>query len=79
MSPKKKQFRTTESFKEELLLKNEAYANGEFEIVSEVSSDDRKYIYKLEKQYKRDNKDMAYMPKINFDGSKSECFKTIKN
>ncbi len=50
-----------------------------FEIVSEVSSDDRKYIYKLEKQYKRDNKDMAYMPKISFDGSKSECFKTIKN
>lgn len=50
-----------------------------FEIVSEVSSDDRKYIYKLEKQYKRDNKDMAYMPKISFDGSKSECFKTKKN
>ena len=31
-------FRTTESFKQELLLKNEAYANKEFEITGEFIS-----------------------------------------
>lgn len=45
-----------------------------FEVVEEVVSDDRKYIYKLEKELKRNHKELAYEPKISFDGSKSECF-----
>lgn len=45
-----------------------------FEVIEEVVSDDRKYIYKLEKELKRNHKELAYEPKISFDGSKSECF-----
>ncbi len=45
-----------------------------YEIVEEIVSDDRKYIYKLEKKLKRNHKELAYEPKISFDGSKSECF-----
>jgi len=49
-----------------------------YEIVEEIVSDDRKYIYKLEKQLKRNHKELAYEPKISFDGSKSECFINYK-
>ncbi len=50
-----------------------------YEIIEEIVSDDRKYIYKLEKQLKRNHKELAYEPKISFDGSKSECFINYKN
>lgn len=45
-----------------------------YDIVEEIVSDDRKYIYKLEKKLKRNHKELAYEPKISFGGSKSECF-----
>lgn len=45
-----------------------------YEVVKEIIDHDREYVYKLEKQIKREHKKLAYKPKINFDGSKSECF-----
>lgn len=47
-----------------------------YEIIQEIVDEDRKRIYKLEKEIKRKYKDFAYTPQINFDGSKSECFNT---
>ncbi len=47
-----------------------------YEIIQEIVDEDRKLIYKLEKEIKRKYKDFAYTPQINFDGSKSECFNT---
>lgn len=45
-----------------------------YEVIQEIMDVDRKRIYKLEKEIKRQYKDFAYTPKISFDGSKSECF-----